>query len=67
MTAGDMQKGEHGEDGSRHRPGGMRSACCVPKPVPRSTKTTIMTVHVNPIMQAAPSQRRIFSIIDASN
>ena len=25
----------------------------------RSTKTTIMTVHVNTIMQAAPSQRRI--------
>ena len=61
-----MQKGEHGKDGSRHRPGGMRSACGVPKPVPRSTKTTIMTVHVNPIMQAAPSQRRIISIIEAS-
>ena len=38
----------------------MWSACGVPKPVPRSTKTTIMTVHVNPIMQAAPSQRRKF-------
>ena len=38
-----------------------------PKPMPRSTKTTIMTVHVNPIMQAAPSQRRIISIIEASN
>ena len=49
------------------RPGGMWSACGVPKPVPRSTKTTIMTVHVNPIMQAAPSQRRIISIIQASN
>ena len=66
-TAGDMQKGEHGKDGSRHRPGGMWSACGVPKPVPRSTKTTIMIVHVNPIMQAAPSQRRIISIIQASN
>ena len=33
----------------------------------RSTKTTIMTVHVNPIMQAAPSQRRIVSIGEASN
>ena len=65
--AGDMQKGEHGKDGSRHRPGGMWSACGVPKPVPRSTKTTIMTVHVNPIMQAAPSQRQIISIIEASN
>ena len=32
-----------------------------------STKTTIMTVHVNPIMQAAPSQRRIISISEASN
>ena len=62
-----MQKGEHGNDGSRHRPGGMWIACGLPKPVPRSTKTTIMTVHVNPIMQAAPSQRRIISIIEASN
>ena len=62
-----MQKGEHGKDGSRHRPGGMWIACDLPKPVPRSTKTTIMTVHVNPIMQAAPSQRRIISIIEASN
>ena len=33
----------------------------------RSTKTTIMTVHVNPIMQAAPPQRRIVSIGEASN
>ena len=33
----------------------------------RSTKTTIMTVHVNPIMQAAPSQWRIISISEASN
>ena len=33
----------------------------------RSTKTTIMTVHVNIIMQAAPSQRRIISISEASN
>ena len=32
-----------------------------------STKTTLMTVHVNPIMQAAPSQRRIISISEASN
>ena len=32
-----------------------------------STKTTITTVHVNPIMQAAPSQRRIISISEASN
>ena len=32
-----------------------------------STKTTIMTVHVNKIMQAAPSQRRIISISEASN
>ena len=46
---------------------GSPSACGLPKPVPRSTKTTIMTVHVNPIMQAAPSQRRIISIIEASN
>ena len=45
----------------------MWIACGLPKPVPRSTKTTIMTVHVNPIMQAAPSQRRIISIIEASN
>ena len=59
-----MHKGEHGKDGSRHR---MWSACGVPKPAPRSTKTTIMIVHVNPIMQAAPSQRRIISIIEASN
>ena len=65
--AGDMQKGEQGKDGSSHRPGGMWNACGLPKPVPRSTKTTIMTVHVNPIMQAAPSQRRIISIIEASN
>ena len=43
----------------------MWSACGLPKPVPRSTKTTIMTVHENPIMQAAPSQRRIISIIEA--
>ena len=62
-----MQKGEHGKDGSRHRSGGMWIACRLPKPVPRSTKTTVMTVHVNPIMQAAPSQRRIISIIEASN
>ena len=62
-----MQKGDHGKDGSRHRPGGMWIACGLPKPVPRSTKTTIMTVHENPIMQAAPSQRRIISIIEASN
>ena len=66
-TAGDMQKGEHGKDGSRHRSGGMWIACRLPKPVPRSTKNTIMTVHVNPIMQAAPSPRRIISIIEASN
>ena len=33
----------------------------------RSTKTKIMTVHVNPIMEAAPSQRRIVSIAEASN
>ena len=33
----------------------------------RSTKTAIMTVHVNPIVQAAPSQRRIISISEASN
>ena len=26
-----------------------------------------MTVHVNPIAQAAPSQRRIISISEASN
>ena len=45
----------------------MWIACGLPKPMPRSTKTTIMTVHVNPIMQAAPSQRRIISIIEASN
>ena len=45
----------------------MWIACGLPKPVPRSTKTTIMTVHVNPIMQAAPSQRRIISISEASN
>ena len=32
-----------------------------------STKNTIMTVHVNPITQAAPSQRRIISISEASN
>ena len=32
----------------------------------RSTKTTIVTVHVNTIMQAAPSQRRIISISEAS-
>ena len=32
-----------------------------------STKTTIMTVHVNKIMQATPSQRRIISISEASN
>ena len=87
-TAGDMQKGEHGKDGSRHRPGGMWIACGLPKPVPRrrlkrrrqggmwsacgltctrSTKATIMTVHVNTIMQAAPSQRRIILICEASN
>ena len=30
-----MQKGEHGKDGSRHRPGGMWIACGLPKPVPR--------------------------------
>ena len=45
----------------------MWIACGLPKPVPRSIKTTIMTVHVNPIMQAAPSQRQIISIIEASN
>ena len=33
----------------------------------RSTKTTIMTVHVNTIMQAAPSQRGIISTSEASN
>ena len=57
------------KDGSRHRPGGMWIACGLPKPVLRrlSTKTTIMTVHVNKIMQAAPSQRRIISISEASN
>ena len=32
-----------------------------------STKTTIMTVHEIKIMQAAPSQRRIISISEASN
>ena len=32
-----------------------------------STKTTIMTVHVNSTMQVAPSQRRIISISETSN
>ena len=34
-TAGDLQKGEHGKDGSRHRPGDVWIACGLPKPVPR--------------------------------
>ena len=36
-------------------------------PTTRSTKTTIMTVRGNPIMQAAPPQRRIISTSEASN
>ena len=34
-TSGDLQKGEHGKDGSTHRPGDMWIACGLPKPVPR--------------------------------
>ena len=58
------------KDGSRHRCGHRCGSPAVfPSPClgDSSTKTTIMTVHVNKIMQAAPSQRRIILISEASN
>ena len=58
------------KDGSRHRCGHRCGSPAVfPSPClgDSSTKTTIMTGHVNKRMQAAPSQRRIILISEASN
>ena len=58
-----------GKTGADTGPEGCGSPAVFPSPClgDSSTKTTIMTVHVNKIMQAAPSQRRIISISEASN
>ena len=63
------RKASTGKTGADTGPEGCGSPARFPSPClgDSSTKTTIMTVHVNKIMQAAPSQRRIISIIEASN
>ena len=63
------RKASTGKNGADTGPEGCGSPAVFPSPClgDSSTKTTIMTVHVNKIMQAAPSQRRIISISEASN
>ena len=63
------RKASTGKTGADTGPEGCGSPAVFPSPClgDSSTKTTIMTVHVNKIMQAAPSQRRIISISEASN
>ena len=63
------RKASTGKTGADTGPEGCGSPAVFTSPClgDSSTKTTIMTVHVNKIMQAAPSQRRIISISEASN
>ena len=63
------RKASTGKTGADTGPEGCGSPAVFPSPClgDSSTKTTIMTVHVNKIMQAAPSQRRIILISEASN
>ena len=63
------RKASTGKTGAGTGPEGCGAPAIFPSPYlgDSSTKTTIMTVHVNKIMQAAPSQRRIISISEASN
>ena len=63
------RKASTGKTGADTGPEGCGSPAVFPSPClgDSSTKTTIMTVHENKIMQAAPSQRRIISISEASN
>ena len=63
------RKASTGKTGADTGPEGCGSPAVFPSPCleDSSTKTTIMTVHVNKIMQAAPSQRRIISISEARN
>ena len=63
------RKASTGKTGADTGPEGCGSPAVFPSPClgDSSTKTAIMTVHVNKIMQAAPSQWRIISISEASN
>ena len=63
------RKASTGKTGADTGPEGCGSPAVFSSPCleDSSTKTTIMTVHVKKIMQAAPSQPRIISISETSN